>query len=313
MSDELASGESETSTDARSRTNLEKIPLWVQVPWIVLALFGFVANLFGSPGASFPWHPIWSPTALAWFGVVIVGAIINSLEKFGMPGGPQFSFRERAREANQKQQFSVEAMSSVVSEYSDLLQNWANTVNLLGEQLEKYAKTDQDIANIVTRFCLGRMEEAKDFVASEGDVVRFSFWWFDDEAEGLRLLISDDIRDEATLNFVFRPGAGLCGQCYVEDRYFSFPDAPSSIYYEKIPGVTPQYQGLLLVPVKPRTDKGVIGVLSIDRVKAEEFDDNARNVGSALADLIAFAMSSGDDYLGKLSAGDANGEDAEPT
>ncbi|MGA7356059.1 MAG: hypothetical protein WBW76_11585, partial [Candidatus Cybelea sp.] len=234
MNDELVSDETEAPADASSsRPNLEKIPWWVQAPWVILALLGFVANLFGSPGASFPWHPIWSPTALAWFSIVIVGAIINSLDKFGMPGGPQLSFRERTRQAIQKQQFSVEAMSSVVAEYSDLLQNWSNTVNLLGEQLEKYAKTDQDIANIVTRFCLGRMEEAKDFVAPEGDIVRFSFWWFDAEAEGLRLLISDDIRDEATLNFVFKPGAGLCGQCYVEDRYFNLADAPSSIYYEK--------------------------------------------------------------------------------
>ncbi|MGA7355857.1 MAG: GAF domain-containing protein, partial [Candidatus Cybelea sp.] len=79
---------------------------------------------------------------------------------------------------------------------------------------------------------------------------------------------------------------------------------------EKIPGITPQYRGLLLVPVKPRTDQGVIGVLSIDRVKTEEFDDNARNVGSALADLIAFAMSSGDDYMGEISAGKTSGQDA---
>lgn len=280
---------------------LERIPLWAQITWVVLALFGFVGNVFGSPGASFPLHPIWSPTALAWFGLAVVGAIINRVQQFGIPGGPQLSFREREKRALEKREYSVKTLGIVVGKYSDLLQNWATTVNLLDEQLSKYGTNDQEIANIVVRFCLGRMEEAKDFMAEEGDVIRFSFWWFDAEAGGLTLLISDDIRDKATLDHIFKPGEGLCGQSYVEERYFSLRDAPQSIYYEDIPGVTPQYHGLLLMPVQPRKDAAAIGVLSIDRKKAEEFDGNARNVARALAALIAFAMNTGDEVSLKLS------------
>ncbi|HEY2473556.1 MAG TPA: GAF domain-containing protein [Candidatus Cybelea sp.] len=133
------------------------------------------------------------------------------------------------------------------------------------------------------------MEEARDLIAERGDRTRLSFWWFVESAGGLKLLFSDDIRDEATLNHVFRPGVGLLGQCYVECRVYNLEDAPSSIYYQRIRPHA-DYNGLLLVPVRYRTYERPIGVLSIDRGKKEAFDDNAENVGSALADLIAYAL-----------------------
>ena len=44
-------------------------------------------------------------------------------------------------------------------DYSELMQNWLQSVNLFTEQLEKYAESDNDVADILARFCLGRMEE----------------------------------------------------------------------------------------------------------------------------------------------------------
>ena len=270
---------------------LASIPRSVQAAWIVLAAFGFIDNVFGSPGASFPWHPIASTTALAWLLFGVIGLVVNRLDKIGLPGGANLSFRrlERAEKAAAKREVSVEALGQVLADYSDLMQNWAQSVNLLVEELEKYGEADDDVADILARFCLGRMEEARDVIAERGDRTRLSFWWYVEDAGGLKLLFSDDIRDDETLNHVFKPGAGLLGQCYVESRIYNFEDAPSSIYYQRI-RQDPDYHGLLLVPVKARTDQKAIGVLSIDREKEEAFDENASNVGSALADLIAYAM-----------------------
>jgi hypothetical protein len=270
---------------------LSRVPVPVQVLWVALGAFGFVDSLFGSKGAVFPWHPIASSTTLAWAVFAMVGLVVNHLDKLGLPGGMSMSFRRmaRAEKAAAKRETSVKALRQVLGDYSELLQNWATSVNLFADQLENYANTDDDVAEILARFCLGRMEEARDVIAVRGDRTRLSFWWYVEDAGGLKLLFSDDIRDEATLDHVFKPGVGLLGQCYVESRIYNLEDAPESIYYEAIRQET-EYHGLLLVPVTARTSERPIGVLSIDRQRREEFDQNAENVGSALADLIAYAM-----------------------
>jgi GAF domain len=289
----IESGELNGDRDLAERDDgraLARVPWSIQAIWVALGAYGFVDNVFGSAGASFPWHPTASSTALAWLAFGMVGLVVNHLDKLGLPG-VNMSFRklERAEKAAAEREISADALRAVLADYSDLMQNWAQSVNLFAEELEKYGKTDDDVADILARYCLGRMEEARDLIAERGDRTRLSFWWFMDDTGGLKLLFSDDIRDTATLNHVFRPGSGLLGQCYVECRTYNLEDGPSSIYYEAIRPDS-DYHGLLLVPVRCKTDESPIGVLSIDREKKEAFDDNAENVGSALSDLIAYAM-----------------------
>jgi hypothetical protein len=284
--------EQRESLEPRQRNNgVARIPIAIQIVWVAIAALGFVDSLFASGKASFPSHPIANTTALAWFVLGIIGLIVNHLDKVGLPGGASFSLRklERAEKAVAKSEVSVDALREVLGDYSDLMQNWVQSVNLFTEQLEKYAETDDEVADILARFCLGRMEEARDLIGERGDRTRLSFWWFLEDAGGLKILFSDDIRDEETRNHVFRPGAGLLGQCFVESRTYNLEDAPASIYYEEI-RPRADYHGLLLVPVRCKTDGPVLGVLSVDRQKREAFDQNASNVCSALADLIAYAM-----------------------
>jgi hypothetical protein len=296
MTDDDRPDEASSATGKGSEV-LSRIPRSVQILWVCIAAFGFIDNVFGSAGASFPWHPIASTSALAWLVFGIIGLAINHLATVGLPGGTNLSFRtlQRAEKAAAKSEVSAEAVREVLSDYSDLMHKWLRSVNLFTEQLKKYGKTDDDVGEILAQFCLGRMEEAKGVIAEQGDRTRFSFWWFVEDEGGLKLLFSDDIRDEDTLNHVFKPGSGLLGQCYVESRLYNVEDAPSSIYFEKIRAQT-DYHGLLLVPVRSTTDGPVIGVLSVDREKKEAFDKNASNVAAALADLIAYAMETGLDF-----------------
>jgi hypothetical protein len=274
-----------------------RIPRLIQIIWVAIAALGFIDSLYGSREALFPWRPIANTTALAWFVLAVVGLIVNHLDKVDLPGGGGFSLSklERADEAAAEGGVSVEAFRGALAAYSDLMQNWMESVNLFIEQLERYAKADDDVANVLARFCLGRMEEARDLIGERGERTRLSFWWFLEDADGLKMLFSDDIRDEKTRNHVFRPGAGLLGQCFVESRTYNLKDAPSSIYYEEI-RPNPDYHGLLLVPVRQKTDGPVLGVLSVDREKKEAFDGNASNACSALAELIAYAMTTALDW-----------------
>ena len=291
VSAEMEGADADSESLESRDESLARVPKVVQFLWVGLAAFGFVDNVFGSIGASFPRHPICSPSSLAWLAFGFVGLIINRLDKVGLPGGGNLSFRKLARfeKAIAKSEISVEALREVLEDYSNLMQNWLHSINLFAEQLEVYAKNDSDVADILARFCLGRMEEAREVVAERGDHTRFSFWWFVEDAGGLKLLFSNDIRDEKTLNHVFKPGAGLLGQCYVEGRIYNLDDAPTSVYYQAV-RPEPTYHGLLLVPVRSRNVNRTMGVLSVDREKKETFNENASNVGSALADLIAYAM-----------------------
>jgi hypothetical protein len=281
----------ELSEGGRGSDDLERIPFWVRALWFIFGALGFVDTIYTSDKSAFPWHPVASLNALAWLCFTIVALIVNSLEQVGLPGA-KLSFRKRLRqvtEAADLSQKSVAALTEVIDDYAGLLQSWTNAVNLLPEHLERYGVDVEKAYDILARFCLERMEEARDIIGESGERLRFSFWWFDEDSEGLKLLFSDDIRDEATLAHVFQPGSGLMGQCFIEDRVYNLEDAPTSIYYEKI-RESPDYYGLLLVPVRARTGGEVIGVLSIDRQKKETFAATAENVARALGDLIAYAI-----------------------
>jgi hypothetical protein len=256
---------------------------------VLIAIVMFVENVLFPRHPHLPWHLNGTPVALAWFILAIVGVAANHLSEIGLPGGGKIAFRRliKVEKAIAKKTESVASLSTVIQEYADQLQSWTNSVNILTENLDRYGGTENDRVTIVVRYCLERMEEAKDLIEERGDTIRLSFWLYTEEEGGLKLLLSDDIRDTATLDHVFRPGQGLAGQCYVENRTYNLPDGPKSIYYQRV--AEPRYHGLLLVPVQFGATGEILGVLSVDRKKIERFDENAVNVARALGDLIAYA------------------------
>jgi transcriptional regulator with GAF, ATPase, and Fis domain len=202
-------------------------------------------------------------------------------------GGYKVS-RQHLADAKQTIATEQEDFEVTLAAYSNQLQSWTNAINLLTEHIALYGNTEDRKETIITRFCFERMEEAKQLIKEEDDELRFSVWLFDKIHEGLRLAYSDKIRDQKTLDHVFRPGDGLCGQCYIEGRTYNLPNAPKSAYYAQI-RENPEYHGLLLVPMRNGT-KNILGVLSIDRTKSKAFDGRAIDVAQALSDLLVYAL-----------------------
>lgn len=267
-----------------------QVPLYVQIPWVLSGSIGLIVHVFMSKDSSFPFHPLADGISLAWLAFAFIGASINYVREIGIPGGGKLAFRrlQKTERAVQVEKVSAASLRSVIVSYAVQMQSWMNSVNLFTEHLRLYGKSSDDKDEIVARFCLERMEEAKELIAESDDMTRLSLWWYIEEVDGLVLIFSDDIRDQRTLDHVFRPGAGLCGQCYIENRCYNLSDAPNSIYYEPIIDV-PQYHGLLLMPVQHGTGR-VMGVLSIDRVRKEEFGDTAIDIARALSDLLVYAL-----------------------
>jgi hypothetical protein len=274
----------------RAAADFARIPDPLRYVWVAIATLLLVAHAYETPGSVFPFQPATDAITLAFLIFAILGLCVNYVSEVGLPGGAKFVLRkyERVQRAVLATQESAVALKAALHEYSNQMQSWTSSILLLDEHLEKFGKTDEDLNRIVARFCVERLEEARDLIQEDGDEVRLSIWWNFPELGGLVLLFSDGINDPETIGHVFAPGQGLCGQCFIEGRMYNLDDGQDSAYYERIVP-NPEYHGLLLLPLRGGTEK-TRGVLSVDRVAKEEFSDDAVNASSALGDLTVYAL-----------------------
>jgi GAF domain-containing protein len=180
---------------------------------------------------------------------------------------------------------AVEALDGV----TDLLQDWTATVNWLNRHLQLASTTDEDAIRAVIRYCRERMADVREMIGDDDEAVRLSVWWYSEAKEGLVLIASDDIHDDETKAFVFHRGEGILGQAFAEGRYWNLKDALAEPGYVKIRTVPPKYRGLLCMPIH-FGGNDLIGMVSVDRTKAETFDDGDVAIVQALSDILAFAL-----------------------
>jgi GAF domain-containing protein len=266
---------------------------WSTVDW-PMAITQFVLVAFGIAGLFFhvtepllthdgDW-PNFDQLELLWLLPIAFAVLLPRIVEVGLPGGTSVRLRRVSNEAQE----ALAKAQRALDQTSLLLANWASAVNLLCGWLGDTALPDGTKIRRALRFCEDRMEEAAEELSVDDEPIRISVWLWDDEQDGLVLVLSNEIRDEATRTYVFREGVGLLSQAFVEDRIFVFPDAQASPHYVDIPGAKPRYHGLMLIPI--RHNEHPIGVLSVDRELATVFDDKAENTASALADLICVAL-----------------------
>ncbi|MDQ6781812.1 MAG: GAF domain-containing protein, partial [Candidatus Eremiobacteraeota bacterium] len=193
-------------------------------------------------------------------------------------------------------QDSTRDLRQVLDAVTELSQNWTGALVILESRLET-GKDVETKLDMISRFCLDRMNEARVFMAQNGEGFRISLWWFDDKEASLQLLLSNEIVDQGTLDTKFAVGEGLLGQAFAEDRVWNLNNAPAEPYYKKTRD-NPSYRGLLLVPIREgREPVGQIpvGMLAIDREKPEYFDTAIENVACSLSHVVGFALLYADD------------------
>ena len=257
---------------ARAR-RADLVLMMTQIVTISAGIIGGLGRaLTVEPRADHAFLPVLDATTVLWLALVPLGLLLPRLQKFEF-GGASFSL-------------TTETGPKVVIDVASLLENWIGALNLLLEWLP----TDTNPAETIRAFLRDRSDEAIRQMSPPRERLRLAIWNYVDEVSGLKFLQSNQITDDATKNAIFRDGEGCLGMAYREQRVWNEKDPRDLACWKKIPGGSSDYNGLLLVPITWADRK--VGMLSIDRESAEEFDEASVQVARALAYLAANALGS---------------------
>ncbi|HEY0799141.1 MAG TPA: hypothetical protein VGD50_08320 [Candidatus Baltobacteraceae bacterium] len=285
---ELAADDDVADTSDDQTAPVVTIPPLIQIPLLLLAALGLVTWITHHGKDAEP--PVADLTTIAWLALLALASVLHLVKRVGFPGGAGFDLRlERERKSTSEAQDAAVDLQESSEDYASQLESWTKAAAIFNEDVQARGTNAESVSQIVARFCLERMEETRDLIALPEERVRVSLFWYFKSLGGLQLLLSNDVRDEKTLTYIFKLGEGLLGQSFIENRLYNLADARKAAYYVPITDEAEQgYHGLLLIPVS-RLNGGAFGIVSIDREYAEAFDAKSENIGRALADLIALA------------------------
>ena len=283
---EARAHEAPSSEGGATTTTTVRIPRWIQIAWIAAGVLLLLDHAFSDEhdGWHSLLHPVTDTLTLAFVVFILLGVMINYVNEIGLPGGANLKLRaeraaDNALDASEKYQVAAETLANQ-------LQSWAEDGALLNDLLDRYGHDREAISTITTRFCLERMEDAAALLSLPGERARLSVWWYFESDGGLRLLLSNEIRDQRTWDFVFEPFEGLMGQAFVEGRQYNIADVRDSAHFIEI-RADYEYRGLLLTPIVAGAQRRAVGIVSIDRTRARRFDTIGEYIGQALASFVA--------------------------
>jgi hypothetical protein len=247
-------------------------------------VFGLAGALSHALGGSANHWPDTDLITMGWLGFAALGVLLPSIDSIEFPGGGGVKFQEAVAAGEE----GIAGLEHALGEATDLIANWLGTVAWLNTYLQRLDVDDDAALRSVFRYCLERMEDAKEWMGDAEEPIRISLWWQDQADGDLFFMFSNDIRDERTKNFRFSPNSGLMGQAFAENRVYNLEDAQSSSFYVAIREAQVDYHGLLLVPVRVLDQP--VGMLSVDRQQKSTFGDDAEKIAQGLAELLGYAF-----------------------
>jgi len=135
------------------------------------------------------------------------------------------------------------------------------------------------------RFINTRLEDLSRWVGGDEEDVRAALWWCD--GGGARIVAAPRIRDPETLGYVFTPGIGILGRVLFTGEPVELADATRDPDWRRIATTPPKYHGLICLPISAQGR--VIGVLSVDRERAERFGAESIRFAELVRSVIALA------------------------
>jgi GAF domain len=258
-----------------------RVPGPIRTIWVVFGLAGAVSHALG--GAAHYW-PNTDLITMGWLGFAALGVLLPSIDSIELPGGGGLKFAQAVAAGEE----GIAGLEHALGEATELVTEWLGTVAWFNTYLQRQDVDDDAALSSVFRYCLERMEDAKEWMGDAGEPIRLSLWWQDQADGDLFFMFSNDIRDERTKRFRFSPNSGLMGQAFAENRAYNLEDAPSSSFYVSIRDAQIDYHGLLLVPVRVLDQP--VGMLSVDREQPSTFGAGAENVARGLAELLGYAF-----------------------
>lgn len=258
----------------------------MQLVLVVTGFLGAAAHAFWTErkdGSSYA--PNFDAVSIGWLAIALVGFLLPKLQEFGFAGA-SFKLRD-----------TVNSIGDLVEESTDLLQNWTGAINLLAAWL---VNEPRESPARILGFIRDRAGEAAAWLQAPDEKLRLSVWAVD--PSGLQILYPQSIDNQPVQATSWKPGEGLLGRSYLEQRIWNEKNAKSLPAYVAIPNEYQDYNGILLVPITYEDRR--LGMLCITREKEANFSGEQENVACALARILAFAMGSSDAVAAlKIAAG----------
>ena len=248
---------------------------------VMLAVVGFAGAYFHAfPTKALEEHqnlPVLDITTIAWIGVVVVAFVFPRITEVGF-GELSVKLGEATK--------SSEDFRDVTNALANLTQNWSKSALLLVDLLKECNDAgERDV--LCENYARDRMGEARPFLGDSSDsVVRIAIWIYDPNEETIRFKYSP--------NFVptqkeYKPGEGFLGQAFLERRTFSEADVRVIPSYKQTRDGDPPYRGVICVPLD--VGGGTIGMLTIDKGEATDFNLVSDEIARGLAAQCSYAIS----------------------
>jgi GAF domain-containing protein len=235
-------------------------------------------GLIGASGHAFltapeqPWQPNFDTTTLWWALVAVFGLVLPIFDEIGLG---DFRFKV-AREG-----------VDVVNDAAGLMQAWAKTTNRFLANIAN-AKTSKEALGLALDFVSLRAYEAIEWVGKDGEERRAAVWLYNSRDDALVFFLSNEIRDDATINARIPVSQGVAGAAFRDQLVWNEADGPSLPVWIPIATAKPKYHGLLCAPINYGDRR--LGILSVDREKRESFPQVEYDVLIALAQTIGMAL-----------------------
>ncbi|HET9392214.1 MAG TPA: GAF domain-containing protein [Candidatus Rubrimentiphilum sp.] len=247
----------------------------MQLLLILVGVGGSLAHIFWTETkGSASYVPAFDLVALGWVALALLGFLLPRLEEFGFAG------------ATFKLKDTIKNIGALTESATELLRNWAESINLLAGWLVDDPVLAPDR---IFGFIRDRAGEATEWLSAPGDDgFMLSVWNYDQN--GLQVLYPKKIGEAPVHARIWRVGEGCLGQAFLEQRLWNEKNAKALPAFVPVHNEYQDYKGILLVPIRYENQK--LGMLCVRRKQETYFAPEQENVACALAQVLAYAMGS---------------------
>jgi GAF domain-containing protein len=221
-------------------------------------------------------YPNIDAVTLGCVGIAVIAILLPSISEITV-GGTSLKLRNVEQGA--------EDVSDTLDDVANLVQNWSTAIGIFACQLQGATPATQN--RLITQYYRDRIGEAQTFMSDDpDDVVRVALWMYNDAA-GAKTIDYVWSNDFKPTKLSWQIGEGMIGKAYEEGRAFNESDVRVLPCYQSTRAGDPPYRAVLVQPVFLGDQK--LGVITVDKRRAEIFNELAREVAKGLAAQCAIA------------------------
>ena len=259
----------------------------------VLVTYGAAAFAMGRAfivpsGAKQTYVPNLDLTTLAWVLLSVFGLLIPVIAEIGIGS---FFLRLKPSEAQ-------ELAQRVIPKLQKLMTDWCMILNEYAAESRARREPSWDR---LTQFVQARLSEAAPWSAERGGAEpdtppRLIVWIANAQTRELTFgWCNRNVADTELVKTTFRPGEGIAGQAFAEHRIRNEVHPRNAPGFKDFPDVPYPFESMLVVPIDSGSQR--LGVLCVDRMLAESFDELAIAPNRALAAVLGIVLALHDEAM----------------